>query len=329
MDLLGNTFLGEGRHNFEIRGEPCHYVYVRRNISLQSEGDTINPGPALIITQSEPEQFDRPNPTTELGVGDFDGDGVDDLLLATGTTWYYSAQGVAEWRLINDNPDLVPTLRFGDFDGDGRTDVLGKNGRNLVASWGGVSEWETVNEIDAPLADLVVGQFDDDPIADIFYADGESWYISYDNGPFAFVNTSGFRVPSLRFGDFDGDGRTDVFGVGPREWRVSYAATTPWTPLRSRLTRSVDGLVVADFDGNGRADVALPFSSFVHIWGVSRDGLTDWRGLAQPTTYPLVAAGHVLAGDPRASLLLWGGNHFYRATFGESRVVRHSSQEMR
>ena len=342
MDLYRNTFMGTNRHNFEIRGTPCDFVEFRNNVSRQSFDDALSLDVGLFgtgmvkwIMPDEPEQFELPDPTAELGVGDFDGDGVQDLFLATGTAWYYSPHGNAEWRLINDNADRIETLKFGDFDNDGRTDVLGKNGVNLVVSWGGVSEWEKVNEIDAPLSDLAVADFDASGQADIFYTDGQSWFISYDNGPFVFANTSGFKVADLRFGDFNGDKRTDVFGVVSNAWRVSYSGVTAWEFLRAKLTDTVDTLTVADFDGNGTDDVASVtekdplLSSTTYRWRVSLDGRGSWTTLLNTTTRPPAAVGYFVEGDPRAGLLIWDENTLWRANLGSHTTPRHARQHMR
>ena len=344
MDLYKNTFLGTNRHNFEVRGTPCDFVEFRNNVSLQEQWDALSldvgifgSGSVTWVIPPEPEQFELPNPTNQLGVGDFDGDGVQDMFIATGTAWYYSPHAVAEWRLINDNPDRLETLRFGDFDGDGRTDVLGKNGLDLVVSWGGVSEWEKVNELDAPISDLAVGDFDESGQADIFYADGESWFVAYDNGPFVQTQTSSFRVKDLRFGDFNGDGQTDVFGVVSNAWRVSYSATSTWTFLRSKLTDKVDALWIADFDGNGTDDiltyaiqVVSPATTpvVVYNWKVSRDGTTGWKPLLK-TTLLFAAIGKFVPDDPKAGLLVWNENTWWRANLGTSEVPRHARQHMR
>ncbi len=347
MDLYRNTFLGTNRHNFEVRGTPCDVVEFRNNVSLQERDDALSLDTGLFGTgdvrweiPSAPEQFELPNPTANqlMGVGDFDGDGVPDAFIATGTAWYYSPHAVAEWRLLNQHPDRLSTLKFGDFDGDGRTDVLGKNGVNLVVSWGGVSDWEKVNEIDAPLSDLAVGDFDASGQADVFYADGSRWVVAYDNGPFVMTQTSGFRVKDLRFGDFDADGRTDVFGVVSNAWRVSYGATSSWTFLRSKLSDDVASLVVADFDGDRAADVGsyrvqlnsgATTPSGLYRWRVSRGGTSSWEALQNPSVEPPAAVGAFVAGDTRAHLLVWDENTWWRVTLGEAAVPRHARQHMR
>jgi hypothetical protein len=225
------------------------------------------------------------NPTDSFRVGDFDGDGVQDLFISTGTAWYYAPGGTAEWRLLSAKTDPTASLLFGDFDGDGRTDVIGKNGDNLMVSWGGISDWEqlNLNPVTAPLTDLAVGNFTGDLRDDIFWADGKTWWVSdHGVGPFTHSQTSSYRVKDLLFGDFTGTGKTDVFTVEDGKWQLSYSATSSWTPLKESLTNSIKGLVIADFDGDGKADIATSEDLQIlwfgfHVWKFSSNGETRWN----------------------------------------------------
>jgi hypothetical protein len=63
-------------------------------------------------------------PIGELGVGDFNGDGHDDVLWADGNMWYVSPAGRWAFRPKQQSDFHRVWLAFGDFDGDGRTDVF-------------------------------------------------------------------------------------------------------------------------------------------------------------------------------------------------------------
>jgi len=305
-------------------------------------------------------QLQQKRPTHPNGVGDFDGDGVDDVFLATGAAWYYSPRGKAEWRyLAGGRTDRIESLLFGDFDGDGRTDVVGKNGNDLMVSWGGISAWERLNTTSAPISDLAIGDFNDDGFADILWADGTTanWYrSSAGSGPFLLANTSSRRVSELRFGHFSicgGGHETDVFGMNGGRWSVSCGAISPWASLLVSLTNSIDNsLFVADFDGNGYAGVAraTPPINLVNgvigwMWQLSPDGTQDWSShqnyvtstSACNLTFPDVwNAGVVGIGrfdeTKKSDILLWGDayhNNFCIVPGGTGSAQRQSRQDMR
>ncbi len=163
------------------------------------------------------------NTSDELAVGDFDGDGADDVFQATGTVWAYSARGQSDWRIINARSETLSRLRFGDFDGNGTTDVFTQQGDRWLVSYGGTTGWRTL-PFGSPIemSGYRVGDFDGDGRADLFRADGRQW--SYSRGGAADwepLAGSSYGVDDVQFGDFNGDGATDVFGIANGEWSVS------------------------------------------------------------------------------------------------------------
>ena len=252
VEIARNTFLGTNRRNYDLRGQPCDRHRFHDNVSRQSAGDAIRwyqlianpymPYPPLIGAQLYPptsppvwldissNRFNSRDPTRRLGVGDFDGDGTQDLFLATGMAWYYAPAGRAAWRYLGGRTDEIDNLLFGDADGDGRTDVFIRRGRSWLVSWGGASKPESINESDGTMSDFIVGDFDGDRRADIFYANGQDWFVSYGGlGPFTPYAVSPYRVSDLRFGDFNGDGKTDIFNVLGGLWMVRYGGTPGWS----------------------------------------------------------------------------------------------------
>jgi hypothetical protein len=333
-EIARNTFLGTNRLNFMLRGRPRYAVEFHDNVSLQSQEDALrnmSDASELIV---EGNHFNSPNPTHRLGVGDFDGDGTQDLFLATGTAWYFSPAGKAEWRFLNAQTDGISNLLFGDFDGDGRTDVFTQHGYNWDVSWGGVSKWETINVSGSIMGNAAVGDFVGDRRSDIFYADGKNWFVS-DAGASQFIvlNASIARVGSLRFGDFDGDGKADVFSVVNGNWAVSYSGATRWRPLRPKLSDSVADLILADFNGDGRVDVATSIESNptgVYVWMVSYSGTGRWTAL-RGDLVPLSSAAAVgrFDGNASADFLLWHDNYLDIVASGAGTAVRRSREDMR
>jgi hypothetical protein len=365
-----------GRPGFALRGKPCYCLdgtcqpgYGQNYVDQFSYNVTMSQTPVNLVDwdptftppnglpvpyngpvpASEPyltmsgNQYVPTNPANRLRVGDFDGDGADDLFLATGAAWYYSPHGKAEWRYLNSGKtDQIDSLLLGDFDGDGRTDVVGINpSGQLVISWGGSSDWVVFNTNFLPctsISDMAVGDFDGDGKADIFCADGNTWWISYGgNSPFVqAVVQDNTRTYNLRFGDFDGDGTTDVFGVvngrfSTPQWQVRYGiknnrvGLTAWQPLPVSLTNTVDDLVVADFDGDGRADVAENLDlTLIGGWAISFNGAGGWASFlitanspecknSSVGTLPPPGTGH-FAGNKGVDFLFWGAYLFGNPT---------------
>jgi hypothetical protein len=346
-EVVGNTFFGTDRPNFAARGVPCSGALdtFRGNVSVQdlagavqwTEGAAAAP-PYLRIDS----KFCVPDPTQKLGVGDFDGDGKDDLFLATGSAWYYAPAGNAEWRFLSAKTETVNNLLFGDFDGDGRSDVFTVVGDSWMVSWGGRSAWQVLSshhQTDRGMVDMAIGDFVGDSRADVFYTHGTRWYVS-DGGvePLVPYADSSFRVADLAFGDFDGDGKTDVAGVVANQWMVVRAndPSHQWSLLRPKLTNTMNGLFVADFDGNGHADIAraLPVKNnqnqvVSYQWQVSRDGTGDWTPLRTvPASNPFAAIGR-FDGQAGADILIWQDNYLKVVSSGTGAPVRQSRQDMR
>jgi hypothetical protein len=333
FEIGRNTFLGTNRENFILRGTPAYPAEFRQNVSRLRPEEALANWSNSTMLNIIGNQFSVPNPTNGLGVGDFDGDGKQDLFLATGAAWYYAPAGETEWRYLNPRIDMIDTLLFGDLDADGRTDVFTQHDYNWDVSWGGASRWENINVSWAILGDAAIGDFIGDERDDVFYSDGQTWHVSDGGvGQFTELNTSSYRVSGLRFGDFNGDGKTDVFGVANGAWSVSYSGTSGWKPLRPKLTDSVSGLIVADFNGDGRADVATSqrMSSSYYVWKVSYSGTDNWTTLNVSSQSLASAAGigrfNSFAG---VDVLLWHHNYLDVVSGGKGTSYRHSREDMR
>ncbi len=166
------------------------------------------------------------------GMGDFNGDGRDDVLLrhdsGTITEWLGQADGGFHSNHTTATYDLASQWHVegtGDFNGDGREDVLLRHDNGAVTNWlgqangGFLSNHGTANyALPTAWNVLGIGDFNGDGRDDVLlrHQDGAitNW-LGQSEGAFfsnhvsaAYSLPSGWDVASI--GDFNGDGRDDV-----------------------------------------------------------------------------------------------------------------------
>ncbi len=145
IDVANNSFLGIKGSAFNVRGTPAVEARFHHNVTpplVAMQNDFVmgaDGGIAYYGWMSVKDTSDRdnvhvyanipaPDPRAKLAVGDFDGDGRDDVFLATGRAWYVSSAGLTEWRMLRPSSLGVQQLVFVDYDRNGRTDVLARVG---------------------------------------------------------------------------------------------------------------------------------------------------------------------------------------------------------
>jgi VCBS repeat protein len=240
---------------------------------------------------------------------DFDGDGVDDLFLATGVTWWYSSGGQFPWVFMQADRHSAGQLAFGDFDHDGRCDIL-EDHPTQTGVWyisrGGVGEWEPLARdvmghalnFGHPLSEVRFGNFDPDVrdhtgklITGAFWRDPMGgWFVTPINKvDWQRIGGSSFPLSDLKFGDFDGDGVTDVLAVEEGHWAISSAGRSPWTRWNQSLGEPVKNLYVAKLDASDHSDDILkldyssvqvsnsPFFTTTIKWWRSQNGTSPWE----------------------------------------------------
>lgn len=240
--------------------------------------------------------------------GDFNGDGLDDLITFKRSEYGGSLVGDAEVALneggsfgartlwhpffgINDE-----TLRIGDFNGDGRDDIAtflhGTSGVVYIAlsngsAFGASSIW--IRDFAEGKGIPYVGDFDGDGRDDILSHEPTSGEIrvALSNGSSAFnastIWLEGFPGERVVTGDFDGDGRDDLGGLQPtsivladvwvaRSEGGEFGNEDVWAEFVpfDRWTEVLAG----QFSGSGGDDLAL----------VSRQGFT-WVLPAEGTSF--------------------------------------------
>jgi hypothetical protein len=259
-------------------------------------------------------QFSTASSWSDLSVGDFNGDGRDDVVgrdeagtwvvgLSTGSS--FQLQTFGTWS-ASTSWSFVMVL---DLNGDGLSDITGRmtdgrwyaalsNGASFASSYAGLwstgPSWSHVHK----------GDFNGDGRHDIVgRASSGTWVVGLSTGNQFTMTAFGawstnVTWSDIRFGDFTGDGRTDVAGrLADGRWIVGRStgsafqnsAWGTWSPNVPWLQ-----VVVGDFDGDGRDDLAGRPSS--GAWYVGRSTGTkfitsSWISWSANTTWNNVRSG--------------------------------------
>ncbi|MEA3108114.1 MAG: hypothetical protein QOI88_2719 [Gammaproteobacteria bacterium] len=287
-----NTFQYTKTTDIHLRGKPVNHATIAGNVFARSD---YNAAIDLQTDQNvtvDTNQYDVDG-FGQYAVCDFDGDGIDDLFLATGVTWWFSSFGELNWSYLNAKPDTLSNLRFGYFDGDQKCDVLAEHpsgSGNWFISSGGTSDWKPLGSFGHPLSEVHFGRFDpavtdDTPGATrqtthAFWrrSDG-AWLVTALSSPeWHVIGSSSFPLDQLKFGDFTGHGRTHVLAVENGHWAISEGGSKPWRMLNPTLKDPVGNLVIANMDADDNIDDILRLDRQVsHYAGKEHVTMTWWR----------------------------------------------------
>lgn len=219
-------------------------------------------------------------------VGDFDGDGRDDVFVFNGTDWVMpylgllrstgtGFQGVARYDgSIPGFWSMTPGDNFfvGDFDGDGKDDLYIFNGTNWVMPYlgllrsngtslsgrarhdGSIPGWSM-----KPRDQFFVGDFDGDAKSDLYVFNGNNWSFRY----LGMLKSSGSALSNIKLfttslpgwtmtqndqffvGDFDGGGRADLYVFNGSNWAYAYLLMARSTGTDLNFVRRYDSASTA------------------------------------------------------------------------------------
>ena len=209
--------------------------------------------------------------------GDFNGDGVSDIVWrnsSTGSNSIWKSANASTAQSMAAVPDLNwKIVGTGDFDADGKADVLWRN-----SSTGSNSIWKSANAATAlsmaSVADLNwkivgTGDFDGDGKADVVWRNSSTganaiWKSANAATQQAMASVADLHWNIVGTGDFDGDGKSDVVwrnsSTGANViWRSANAATQQAMTTVPDLNWNIVG--TGDFDGDGKSDVVWRNSS--------------------------------------------------------------------
>lgn len=205
------------------------------------------------------------DPVTALLVGDFDGDGHDDVVRHKSTGgWQMSRSAAGAWVNLS-APDAPPDqVRVGQFDGDPRADLVWASGTEW-RFWSPAidASWHHLFDASTTWATMRVVDFDGDGDSDFVRINNNHFQIALD-GRAAFQDRpTAFDVPmaldDLLFGDFVGGPGTDALRRTPNT--VGLEATDgldgAFTAFRSGVPTPISSFRAFDKDGVGKDDLIV------------------------------------------------------------------------
>jgi hypothetical protein len=212
-----------------------------------------------------------------VAVGDFNGDGKQDLAVANSGSNNVSillGNGNGAFQAaVNYGTGSTPrSVAVGDFDGDGKQDLaVANSGSNtvsiLLGNGNGTFKAAVGYAAGSGPASVAVGDFDGDGKQDLAVANANSGNVSILGGngngtfkpPVNIVVGSGPR--SLVVGDFNGDGRQDLAVANSGSNNVSILRGngdgTFQTTLNNAVGTGPESVAVGDFNGDGKQDLAV------------------------------------------------------------------------
>ena len=157
--------------------------------------------------------------TTEiLGLGDFDGDNVTDILLRStnGAVGCYFGNGEG-WNYFNSLGDEWQIAAVGDLNGDGRDDLVLRNDAGYAGTWltqeDGKMKWANLDTLSDDTEILGTGDFNGDGVDDVLLRKGNwvgAWLVEDGSITEAIGIDSKLKHTVEQIADFDGDGIDDM-----------------------------------------------------------------------------------------------------------------------
>ena len=305
----GHTFLNCYAGDFNGDGKSDLLVHSGNSIQIfRSDGKQLSHVSSAVERVPGSWQF---QPNDHFYVGDFNGDGKDEVAVFNGSDWVMPYLGLLAddgsngLRLIarydgdiNGWGGFAANDLFyvGDFNGDGKQDLYVFNGKDWSMTYVGMlrsngTGFTLVNRFDgdipgwgglAPNDQLFVGDFNGDKKSDLYIFNGLDWSMAYvgmfksTGGNLQMVARYDGDIPGwgglapndqLFVADFNADKKADLYIFNGADWSMAYLGMFPSIGSGVQMVARYDG-DVPGWDGLARNDVFFPAD-------VNGDGKTD------------------------------------------------------
>jgi hypothetical protein len=240
-----------------------------------------------------------------LTVGDFNGDGIPDLVNIVGQIYFGNGDGT--FRLAGNNGSNGQGLAVGDFDGNGTADIaMAEGGQNTVRVLLGNGDGTFKDPVDYPVdlqpTFVASGDFDGDGTPDLAVSNYTSQTVSVllGNGDGTFKPAVSYPVGSgalqVTVGDFDGDGTPDLAVACKDNVNLSVSVLLgngdgtfqPATQYPAGSAGNAAGyLAVGDFNADSFPDLAVNNYDTGTVSVLIN--AADWSGPMRPSSPEIIA----------------------------------------
>ena len=275
-------------------------AYVTGTVPYLSTDFPVMVGPDLTQNGNSEvfvAKFTTPFVAAKHAIGDFDGDGTDELAVDFGASGAYLWDDNAWTQLTAFNTE---SLQAADVDGDSVDEIIMDLGASGLYLWdgGGATQLSGVN-VDVYAA----GDVDADGSAEVVGDFGPSGLWLYNGG--AWTQLSGVNADYMTTANLDGAGGEEIIGDFGRTGMWIWNAGA-WTQLSGV---NADYMTAGNTDGTGGDDLAGDFSA-TGLWLYSNSLWTQLSGVNAESV--LIAAtdlsGDDIVGDfSLTGLWLWNG----------------------
>ena len=260
----------------------------------------VSPGPYVLDNDGRWSTAVNSAEQKRSTLHDLDGDGVDELLVLSGSSLRVWRRSAGAW--VAQPPVLSPVYDYavGDLDDDGLADIVDNWGRVHYGNPGNV--WVAgptfAHGLNSP--SVAFGDVDGDSDLDIVFADSSGYHVQRNDGASGFVNASAglptsasaFPSESLQVVDLDGDGAAEI--VTTSRAAISTAASlSVWafTGTAWQLTGQIGGwwpkVVAIDIDGDDLPELVPSSGTAAYRYvnqalvAFPRPFALYWRGVAE------------------------------------------------
>lgn len=310
------------------------------SVALQFTGSNVHDSSGYYVGPYQSESILSTSSPTSIAVGDVNGDGKLDAVIAATYSFSLGYLSVA----LNDGTghfssassertgDLFALATLADLNGDGKLDLAQVTSAGLKVrfgngdgTFGAAASYSAGGAYQTPKVIDVTG----DGVLDVLI--GSTVLPGNGNGTFGTAITTSLGVNSIAYGDFNGDGKLDIVtrNTSTSAIALSFGNGDGTFQAPSSQVATATSVLTGDFNGDGKLDMAAVSGSGISILLGNGDGTFSSSGTTLQAAATL-GSGAVadVTGDGKADIVVVTSNNtlstFYGhgdGTFGPAKIA--------